>query len=157
MKYFGYFPQYVNWSNHSYLGPDARTGFSYYHNLYSSLNSARNYDLRENPHLFNEAVGLLQRYSAPGGLNLSGYPSVITSSIPELYKVRDMMYSHFVKERDKGYYRINQTKTRNMQEGNLTANYDEASMLNYWGISSYTSVPDDLQRECHNLRPQQVL
>lgn len=54
---------------------------------------------------------------------------------------------NFVKERDKGYYRINQTKTRNMQEGNLTANYDEAAMLNYWGISSYTSVPDDLQRE----------
>ena len=108
MKYFGYFPQYVNWSNHSYLGPDARTGFSYYHNLYSSLNSARNYDLRENPHLFNEAVGLLQRYSAPGGLNLSGYPSVITSSIPELYKVRDMMYSHFVKERDTGLAIIKQ-------------------------------------------------
>lgn len=52
-----------------------------------------------------------------------------------------------IRQLDDGYYRISQTKTRNMQEGNLTANYDDAHMLNYWGVASYTSVPDDLQRE----------
>lgn len=52
-----------------------------------------------------------------------------------------------IKTMDQGYYRISQTRTRFMQEGNLTANYDEAHSLGYWGIASYTSVPDDLTRE----------
>ncbi|MCR5544166.1 MAG: YfhO family protein [Eubacterium sp.] len=52
-----------------------------------------------------------------------------------------------IKYKDKGYYRISQTSTRNMTEDNLTANYDEAAMLNYWSLESYTSVPDDNQRE----------
>ena len=52
-----------------------------------------------------------------------------------------------IKASDKGYYRITQTNTRDIKEGNLTANYDEGALFNYWCIESYTSVPDDNQRE----------
>lgn len=146
MKYFGYFPQYVNWTNHSYLGPDARTGFTYYNNLYSSLNSARNYDLRENPYLFNEAVGLLQRYSAPGGLDLSGYPSAITSSIPELYKVRNMMYSHFVKERDAGLAIIKQLEDEKRARQERQRVFEEQRKLEEQKLAEQLRVKEEQRK-----------
>ena len=53
-----------------------------------------------------------------------------------------------IKNIDSGYYRISQTKTRNMNKGtNLTANYNEPLAFNYWGISSYTSDPNEIQRQ----------
>ena len=51
-----------------------------------------------------------------------------------------------IKASDNGLYRISQTSTRFMSDINLTANYDEAAMLNYWSLEMYTSVPDDNQR-----------
>ena len=53
-----------------------------------------------------------------------------------------------LKNIDSGYFRISQTKTRNMNKGtNLTANYNEPLAFNYWGISSYTSDPNEIQRQ----------
>ena len=53
-----------------------------------------------------------------------------------------------IKNIDSGYFRISQTKTRNMNKGtNLTANYNEPLAFNYWGISSYTSDPNEIQRQ----------
>ena len=53
-----------------------------------------------------------------------------------------------INNRDSSYYRISQTKTRNMnKETNLTANYNEPLAFNYWGISSYTSDPNEIQRQ----------
>lgn len=53
-----------------------------------------------------------------------------------------------IKNSDKGFYRITQTNTRNMDsKTNLTANYNEPLAFGYWGISSYTSDPDERQRE----------
>lgn len=52
-----------------------------------------------------------------------------------------------VKDGDDGTYRITQTATRNMQKGHLTANYDEPALFGYWGVSTYTSCPDDRIRD----------
>ena len=51
-----------------------------------------------------------------------------------------------IKSEDKSIYRISQTETRNMLDTNLTANYNEGMAYNYASISSYTSAPDDIQR-----------
>lgn len=56
-----------------------------------------------------------------------------------------------IKNKDKGFYRITQTSTRNMDYNTkLTANYNEPLAFNYWGISSYTSDPDENQRNLLN-------
>lgn len=52
-----------------------------------------------------------------------------------------------IKKMDNTTFRISQTETRNMQEGGVTANYNEALAYNYWSISGYTSSPDDIQRK----------
>ena len=51
-----------------------------------------------------------------------------------------------IKKFDENDYRLNKTLTRNMKGGRATANYNEAFMYNYKGISGYTNSPDDRQR-----------
>lgn len=51
---------------------------------------------------------------------------------------------------DKSNYRITQTSTRVMYEGNLTANYDEPLSYRYMSISGYTSSPDGTQLDLLN-------
>ena len=48
---------------------------------------------------------------------------------------------------DDSDFRISQTTTFLMLEGNLTANYNEPLAFNYASISSYTSSPDDNQMQ----------
>lgn len=48
---------------------------------------------------------------------------------------------------DGGSYRIAQTSTRNRTGNSLTGNYNEALAFGYWSVSSYTSDPDDGQRD----------
>lgn len=48
---------------------------------------------------------------------------------------------------DSGPYRINQTSTWNMLQGGLTANYNEGLAYVYPSVQTYTSDPDDAQRE----------
>lgn len=55
-----------------------------------------------------------------------------------------------VREQNDGFYRINQTSTRNEESNNLTANYNESIAFGYNSISGYTSDPDDIQREFLN-------
>lgn len=47
-----------------------------------------------------------------------------------------------LKQYDSGFYRISQTSTRHMMEGNLTANYNESVAFDYNSITGYTSVPE---------------
>lgn len=51
-----------------------------------------------------------------------------------------------IKNNDGGLYRISQTYHRVRDNGNLTANYNEGLAYNYMSISTYTSSPDDNQR-----------
>ena len=51
---------------------------------------------------------------------------------------------------DQSNYRITQTSTRVMYEGNLTANYDEPLSYRYMSISGYTSSPDGTQLDLLN-------
>lgn len=55
-----------------------------------------------------------------------------------------------IKNDDNSNYRITQTSTRIMNEGNLTANYDESLSYGYSSISGYTSSPDGVQLEFLN-------
>lgn len=48
-----------------------------------------------------------------------------------------------IKTYDSSIYRITQNSTRNMTKQNMTAYYDEAMFLNYMGVASYTSAPDN--------------
>ena len=51
---------------------------------------------------------------------------------------------------DQSNYRITQTSTRVMYEGNLTANYDEPLSYRYMSVSGYTSSPDGTQLDLLN-------
>lgn len=52
-----------------------------------------------------------------------------------------------LKNYDTNFYRVNQTKTRNEESNNLTANYNESLAFQYNSVSGYTSDPDDIQRD----------
>ena len=47
-----------------------------------------------------------------------------------------------LQQQDGGFYRINQTSTRDVDGNKLTANYNEGIAYNYKSISGYTSDPD---------------
>lgn len=66
------------------------------------------------------------------------------------YQVEQEKQIKAIKEYDKGIYRISQTKTRNSDGNNLTANYNEALAFNYMSITSYTSTPDNYQLDFLN-------
>ena len=55
-----------------------------------------------------------------------------------------------IKAADTGMYRISQTATRNMGNNGVSAFWNEPLAYNYWGISGYTSSPDDVQRQFLN-------
>lgn len=55
-----------------------------------------------------------------------------------------------IQKDDKSNYRITQTSTRVMYEGNLTANYNEPLSYRYMSTSGYTSSPDGTQLEFLN-------
>lgn len=55
-----------------------------------------------------------------------------------------------IQKDDKSNYRITQTSTRIMYEGNLTANYNEPLSYRYMSTSGYTSSPDGTQLEFLN-------
>lgn len=76
----------------------------------------------------------------------------------EIYRARNVdEYHSYVKEQkelaeqlkeiDTGFYRVNQTLTRNMKSNNLTANYNEGLAFDYNSIASYTSAPENIQLE----------
>lgn len=119
-RYYGFFPVFANWNNMSYLGPDARSSFATYQSMYSSLSSARNYDVRANPNLFNEAVGLLNLSNSSISVP-SGYPSAIEQSVKDLFRARDAMYEHFRKDRDLGLKDIQLRKEAQEREAKLRA------------------------------------
>ena len=104
----------------SYLGPDARSSFATYQSMYSSLSSARNYDVRANPNLFNEAVGLLNLSNSSISVP-SGYPSAMEQSVRDLFRARDAMYEHFRKDRDLGLKDIQLRKEAQEREEKLRA------------------------------------
>lgn len=113
-KYYGYFPSFVNWSQHSYLGPSARDSFSWYKTLWDGANTARNYDLRANPHLFDEAVKNLRMDLVPMSAP-SDYPPIITNSFRELNTARERIYTHLKNERDAGLKDIELRKQQEAQ------------------------------------------
>lgn len=61
------------------------------------------------------------------------------------YETEQQTQIDALKAYDTGFYRISQTATRNMNDNNLTANYNEAFAFGYSSISGYTSDPDESQ------------
>lgn len=66
------------------------------------------------------------------------------------YRKNQEKIIHNIQNDDKSNYRITQTSTRVMYEGNLTANYDEPLSYRYMSISGYTSSPDGTQLDLLN-------
>lgn len=85
----------------TYLGPAARDSYARYQTMYSSLSSARNYDVRENPGLFNEAMRLLEGYGDTIYVP-DGYPTAMGQSVRDLFRARNAMSDHFRKDRELG-------------------------------------------------------
>lgn len=52
-----------------------------------------------------------------------------------------------IKQIDTSLYRINQVHPYRTSKNNITANYNEPLSYGYWGISSYTSGPDNRQMQ----------
>lgn len=119
-RYYGFFPVFANWNQMSYLGPEARDSFATYQSMYGSLSSARNYDVRANPDLFNEAVGLLNLSNSFISVP-SGYPSAMGQSVRDLFRARDAMYEHFKKDRELGLKDIQLRKEAQETEAKLKA------------------------------------
>lgn len=63
-----------------------------------------------------------------------------------VYVEQEQRQINEIQKMDGGTYRISQTATKNMNENNLTANYNEDLAFGYWSVSGYTSDPDDRQR-----------
>lgn len=78
---------------------------------------------------------LIDEYSSNNALSNNQY---INEEVEAINKIKTL---------DDTYYRISQTSTRNTNDSNLTANYNEALAYGYATISGYTSSPDDIQRE----------
>lgn len=55
-----------------------------------------------------------------------------------------------IKQIDTSLYRINQVHPYRTSKNNITANYNEPLSYGYWGISSYTSGPDNRQMQFLN-------
>lgn len=104
----------------SYLGPDARDSFATYQRMYGSVSSARNYDVRANPNLFDEAVKLLELSNSFISVP-SGYPSAMGQSVRDLFRARDAMYEHFKKDRELGLKDIQLKKEAKEREIKLEA------------------------------------
>ena len=60
------------------------------------------------------------------------------------YNLQEMNQINAIKKTDSDFFRISQSVPRASSK-NITPHYDEAMAFNYWGISSYTSCPSNLQ------------
>ncbi len=85
--------------------------------------------------LMGNAYILLRSYSKE---NVSEYSE---------YSVNQQEQIDQIKATDQDFYRISQTSTYNMHDDSLRTNYNEGYAYNYWSLTSYTSDPDDFQRE----------
>ena len=64
----------------------------------------------------------------------------------EQYVNEEILMHQKLSDFDPNFYRTNQTKTRNTDNNQMTANYNESIAFNYKSISGYTSDPDNNQR-----------
>jgi hypothetical protein len=88
--------------------------------MYGSVSSARNYDVRANPNLFDEAVNLLELSNSFISVP-SGYPSAMGQSVRDLFRARDAMYEHFKKDRELGLKDIQLKKEAQEREKQMAA------------------------------------
>lgn len=82
---------------------------------------------------FNASL-LMQEYSVS---NAEAYAEYVMQQQEQIAALRAY---------DGGFYRINQTSTRNTSSAHLTANYNESLAYGYRSISGYTSDPNDRER-----------
>lgn len=77
---------------------------------------------------------LIQNYTDYGAVQFTAYAKAQQEQIQQL------------KEKDSGFYRINQIETFNMSGKRATVNFNEALAYNYYSIDGYTSDPNEVER-----------
>ena len=80
-----------------------------------------------------------------GSLLMEIYKTSTVNSYTE-YSLQESAQIRALTEYDDGFYRVNQTDTRNKSANGLTANYNESIAFGYRSINGYTSDPDENSR-----------